>query len=309
MVESTQSIVVIAGPTASGKTGLGVQLAALLDGEILSADSRQVYRGLDIGSGKDLDEYVYNGRSIPYHLIDIADLSEEFSLFHYQQAFYPALASVQERGKLALVVGGTGLYLDAVLSGYSMQEVPVNEALREELESLEMEELIARLQGLGKKLHNLTDIEERQRLVRAIEIAEYTKENPAPPVPKLKAFIFVIDHDRQLLCERISRRLQARLNHGMIEEVEGLHEDGVSWERLEQLGLEYRHVAQFLQGKIVSENDLFQKLNSAIVRFAKRQRTWFRGLERKGHVLHWLPDAELGTALNAFNHARRLDQA
>ncbi len=305
MQENTQSVVVIAGPTASGKTGLGVRLAALLDGEILSADSRQVYRGLDIGSGKDLDEYIFNGRPIPYHLIDIADLSEEFSLFHYQKAFYPALESVQERGKLPVIVGGTGLYLDAVLSGYALVEVPPDETLREELAEVEMSLLVERLEGLGKKLHNLTDTQDRNRLVRAIEIAEYTQLHPSPPVPKLKAFILIIDYEKEVLCKRISHRLQERLDQGMIDEVAQLHESGVSWERLEQLGLEYRHVAQFLQGKIKNENDLFQKLNSSIARFAKRQRTWFRGMERKGHRLHWLPDGELSTALNAINHAHR----
>lgn len=308
MHENRQSVMVIAGPTASGKTGLGVQLAALLDGEILSADSRQVYRGLDIGSGKDLNEYSFNGRSIPYHLIDIADPSDEFSLFHYQQAFYPALASVQERNKLPVIVGGTGLYLDAVLSGYAMVEVPPDETLRAALADLEMPQLIARLESTGKNLHNQTDTEDRERLIRAIEIAEYTASHPAPPLPKINAFIMVIDHDKEVLRERIARRLKERLDQGMIEEVAQLHESGLSWERLELLGLEYRYVAQYLQGAILSPNDLFQKLNSAIARFAKRQRTWFRGMERKGHVLHWLPDAELGTALNAIKYAVRQPQ-
>lgn len=300
MINRTQKALVVAGPTASGKTALGVELSALLNGEILSADSRQVYRGLDIGSGKDLAEYVYQGRAVPYHLIDIADLSMEFSVFHYQQAFYQAFEEVCRRDKLPVIVGGTGLYLEAALSKYQLVPVPENLELREELVHLDMGALAQRLRAAKPGLHDETDLVDRERTIRAIEIAEYKAASPPPPAPDIAPLLLVIMHSPDLLRGRIALRLHDRMEHGLIEEVEGLHRQGVSWERLEQLGLEYRFVAQYLQGTIRNRNDLFQKLNGAISQFAKRQRTWFRGMERRGFTVHWLPDADPASALQVI---------
>lgn len=297
MGKVTQKGIVVAGPTASGKTALGVRLAALLDGEIISADSRQVYRGLDIGSGKDLGEYAFQGGTVPYHLIDIADLSMEFSVFHYQNAFYAAYEDICGRGRLPVVVGGTGMYLEAALAKYRLQPTPENAALRAELALLDDDALAARLKQAKPGLHNDTDLSDRQRMVRAIEIAEYASGHPPLPAPDIRTLNLVILQPPAVLRERIARRLRERMDAGLIEEVEGLHGRGVSWERLESLGLEYRYIAEFLQGRIKTRNDLFQKLNSAIAQFAKRQRTWFRGMERRGFELHWLPDADLSLAL------------
>lgn len=296
----TKNALVILGPTASGKTALGVQIAALLGGEILSADSRQVYRGLNIGSGKDLQEYNVDGNEIPYHLIDIADLTQEFSVFHYQQHFYAAFEEVTSRHHVPIIVGGTGMYLDAVLCGYRMIPTPENQVLREELNALPNEELQHRLQRLRPQLHNRTDLNDRDRIIRAIEIALYGQHHPAPPTPEIEALILGIAYSPSELRERIIIRLQERMDNGLIEEVVGLHDAGYPWERLERLGLEYRFVAQYLQGEIKNKNDLFQKLNSAIAQFAKRQRTWFRRMERQGHKIHWLSDNSLADALQAI---------
>ena len=300
MVEKTNNAIVILGPTASGKTRLGAQLAALLDGEVLSADSRQVYRGLDIGAGKDLDEYVVDGVAVPYHLIDIAEVSEEFSVFHYQQAFYHVFEQLLDRGRLPIIVGGSGLYLDSVLCGYRMVPTPENMALRQELESLDDATLRERLLAVRTRPHNTTDFDDRERLIRAIEIAEHARDHPAPPCPEVRAILLGVSWPPEILRGRIAARLKERLDNGLIEEVKGLNEAGVSWERLESLGLEYRFVARYLQGKINNWNDLFQKLFIAISQFAKRQRTWFRGMERRGLVIHWLPVAELAPALQVL---------
>jgi len=297
MEKPTQRAIVVAGPTASGKTTLGVQLASLLDGEIISADSRQVYRGLDIGSGKDLEEYTLAGRTIPYHLIDITDLSTEYSVFHYQQAFYGVYEDICRRGRLPLIVGGTGMYLEAALSAYQLQPTPRNDALREELAVLDDDSLAARLAAARPNLHNETDLVDRARLLRAIEIAEYARDHPPLPAPQIRTLNLVIMYPPALLRERIARRLRERLAGGLIEEVEALHDQGFSWERLQSLGLEYRYTSEYLQGIIKTRNDLFQKLNSAIAQFAKRQRTWFRGMERRGFIIHWLPGADLSAAL------------
>ncbi len=300
MDTQSNNCIVLLGPTASGKTELGVRLAALLNGEVISADSRQVYRGLDIGAGKDLDAYTGDGHSIPYHLIDVADLHTEYSVFHYQQAFYPVFEDIRRRGRLPVIVGGTGLYLNAVLCGYAMRPTPENSELRKELMRLDDKQLLATLQKTRGQLHNITDTKDRDRLIRAIEIAEYAREHPPPPCPKVSPRILGIAFPPELLRKRIAARLRERLEAGLIEEVAGLHAAGYSWERLESLGLEYRYVAAYLQGKTTNKNDLFQKLNSAIAQFAKRQRTWFRGMERKGFIIHWLPDNELRTALDAL---------
>lgn len=289
--------IVVLGPTASGKTRLGVHLAHLLKGEIISADSRQVYRELNIGSGKDLSEYVVDDVPIPYHLLDIVDLSHEFSVFDYQQHFYAVFAEMRCRNTLPVVVGGTGLYLEAVLSRYRMVAVPENPALRDELATLTDEALSARLAVLKPRLHNTTDLETRERTIRAIEIAAYSIEHEPEAAPDIRPIVLGTLWERATLRERIHTRLIERFNEGMIEEVKALHAAGIPWERLERLGLEYRFIAEFLQGKIVKRNDLVQKLEQAICQFAKRQDTWFRRMERNGRVIHWIPSADLKAAL------------
>ncbi len=285
------NMLVVLGPTASGKTALGVRLANVLGGEIISADSRQVYRGLDIGSGKDLAEYTIDGRAIPYHLIDVVDLSHEFSVFEYQQRCFAAFEEIAGRGALPVMVGGTGLYIEAVLKGYRMVEAPENPALREMLASLDHEALAVRLKALKPDLHNTTDLTDRNRLIRAIEIAEYSRDHPPAPAPDIRALVLGTRWDRRLLRRRIGERLRQRLDAGMIEEVEGLRAQGVSWEKLHFLGLEYRYIAEFLEGRIQTRDELYQELRTAICQFAKRQETWFRRMERNGLTIHWVDRA------------------
>jgi tRNA dimethylallyltransferase len=279
----TFDLLVVLGPTASGKTRLGVQLAKALGGEVISADSRQVYRGMDIGTGKDLAEYGY----IPHHLIDIVNPGDEFSLFQFQRLFFEVFAFVRARGNLPVMVGGTGMYLQSVLQGCRLVETPQNPYLRRELADLSMAALAERLKGSAARLHNTTDLLERERLVRAIEIAEYERGHKPEPVPEMRPLILGIRWEREALRLRITSRLRERLAHGMIEEVERLHCEGLPWETLEFYGLEYRFIARHLKGKL-NRNDMFQKLGSAIHDFAKRQETWFRRMERSGIVIHWL---------------------
>lgn len=283
MLPDDINLIVVLGPTASGKTRLGVQLATHLGGEIVSADSRQVYRGLDIGTGKDLHEY----GEIHYHLIDIVDPGHEFNLFEYQQRVFEALAVIHRRQHLPLLVGGSGLYLDAVLKGYRLVEVAENPLLRQALAGLSQQQLVQRLQNARSRLHNRTDLEDRNRLVRAIEIAEGETAAELPPLPPINPLLFGIRLDRDALRQRITGRLMKRLDEGLIEEVQELHRQGLSFETLEFYGLEYRYVSQFLAGKL-NRNDMFQKLNSAIHQFAKRQQTWFRRMDRNGATIHWL---------------------
>lgn len=278
-------LLVLLGPTASGKTRLGVAAAETLGGEIISADSRQVYRGLDIGSGKDLEEY----GSTPYHLIDIVEPGYEFSLFDFVTRFAATCRAVRRRNRLPVLVGGTGMYLDAVLHGYRLVEVAEDPALRQRLANLDMEQLRSRLRELQTDLHNRTDLEDRDRLIRAIEIAEGERGHGATPVelPDFTPRVYGLHWPRPVLRERITTRLRDRLQNGLIEEVAGLHAAGVSWETLDFYGLEYRFVAAHLQGRL-SRNDLFQKLNSAIHQFAKRQETWFRRMQKQGIEICWL---------------------
>lgn len=278
-------LLVILGPTASGKTQVAVQAARHLNGEILSADSRQVYRGLDIGSGKDLAEY----GDTPHHLIDIVDPGREYSLFDFARDFSQAYAAVLCRQRLPVLAGGTGLYLDAVLRGYRLVPVAANEPLRLELATLSLEQLQQRLTLLRPELHNTTDLNDRARLVRAIEIAAGEEQGDCQPLtlPALKPRVYGLRWPRAVLRERITRRLRERLDQGMLAEVAALHAAGVPWATLEFYGLEYRLVAWHLQGRL-SRNDLFQQLNSSIHQFAKRQETWFRRMERQGVTIHWL---------------------
>ncbi len=276
-------LLAILGPTASGKTRLAVQLARALDGEIISADSRQLYRGMDIGTGKDLGEY----GDVPYHLIDILEPGEDFDLFKFQRLFLEAFRGICDRGRLPILAGGTGMYLDAVLTGYHLVEVPENPYLRDGLAGMSIAELARRLKMTDCRLHNTTDLLDRVRLTRAIEIAEYKAEMPVPTFPEFRSAVIGIRWERGLLCRRITDRLKERLKNGLIEEVERLHNKGVSLATLEFYGLEYRFVARYLRGDL-NLNDMFQKLNSAIHHFAKRQETWFRRMERNGTLIHWL---------------------
>ena len=303
MPEEGKNCVVVLGPTASGKTALGVRIARALGGEVLSADSRQVYRGLDIGAGKDLDEYVVGNAQVPYHLTDLVDLDHEFSVFEYQQRFFETFEDVLSRNALPVVVGGTGLYLEAVLIGYKMVEAPVDPVLREELAGLDMAELEDRLRLVKTDLHNVTDLGDRKRMVRAIEIAEHARTHEPRPAPEVRALILGTQWDRAVLHDRIEKRLRERLEHGLIEEVTGLLQRGVPAERLRLLGLEYRYVTDYLEGDIKNRNDLFQKLNTAIRNFAKRQETWFRRMERNETAIRWIRNGDLEKALGLARSA------
>lgn len=284
------NLITILGPTACGKTRLAVCAARLLGGEIISADSRQVFRNMDIGTGKDLEEY----GDLPYHLLDILDPGDEFSVFDFQRHFRDAFNLISARGHLPILVGGTGLYLDAVLRGYQLVAVPENLELREELSALSLEELQQRLLTLSPQQHNTTDLLHRERLIRAIEIARYEEQGGTVEtieLPPLRPLVFGIKMDRQLLRRRITERLQQRLQEGMIDEVQRLLDAGITPERLDAYGLEYRYVSRFLRGEL-NRNDMFQKLNSAIHDFAKRQETWFRRMEKHGVEIHWLDAAD-----------------
>jgi tRNA dimethylallyltransferase len=289
---------ILLGATATGKTHLGVQLAHELGGEIISADSRQVYRGLDIGSGKDLDEYSIDDDPIPYHLIDCSDLSEEYNVFEFQRRAFEAHGEITQRGYVPIIVGGTGLYMNSLLQDHLMPDVPKNAILRNELSSMSHENLVAHLAKLKGELHNTTDTLDPERLIRAIEIEEFTQDNPPQPTPKIHPFIIGIQVPRSILHERITLRLKERMNNGMIEEVEGLLANGATPERLSALGLEYRFVTELLTGNIKNKNDLFQKLLPAIKNFAKRQETWFRRMEKKGVKIHWIDKPDLIDTLN-----------
>jgi len=294
------NLLVILGPTASGKTRLGVGAARVLGGEILSADSRQVYRGMDIGTGKDLTEY----GGVPYHLIDLVDPGYEFNVFEFQRRFFEAFAEIGRRNRLPILVGGTGLYLEAVLRGFRLMEVPENPELRRQLKDLSLAQLSTRLTALRPKQHNTTDTLDRDRLIRAIEIAEGEQEASAqlPPLPELRPMVFGVQWERTELRRRITARLKERLSQGMIEEVERLHRQGVPYETLEFYGLEYRFIARLLKGEL-NRNDMVQKLASAIHQFAKRQETWFRRMERQGTKIHWLNGD--GDALEELLHICR----
>ncbi len=239
---------------------------------------------MDLGTGKDLKEY----GEVPYHLIDIVDPGYEFSVFEFQRRFVPAFLGIQDRGKLPILVGGTGLYLEAVLKGFRLAEVPPNPKLRAELEPLSLEDLADRLKAINPSLHNTTDLRLRERVIRAIEIAQFQGEpSSQPSLPDLSPIVFGIRWPKDMLWQRINRRLRERINQGMVEEIKSLHKGGISFEKLDSYGLEYRYGVLYLRGQL-TKNDMFQKLNSAIRQFAKRQETWFRRMERHGTRIHWI---------------------
>jgi len=288
-----KKLIVILGPTASGKTQLAAQLAFDLQGEIISADSRQVYKNMNIGTGKDLDQYIINGKQIPYHLIDIVEPENEFNLFEFQSRFYKIFNGLVEKKIVPVLVGGTGLYLESVLIGYDMPLAPVNEEFRKDLNRKSKEELQKIINSLKPGLHNRTDLEDIGRLIRAIEIemVRSIKKQDHQEKSKMDALVFGIRWERSALRQRITTRLEERIKQGMVEEVVNLHSAGLSWEKLESFGLEYRFISQYLQNKITVD-EMKNKLNIAIGQFAKRQETWFRRMEKKGIVINWLQSSD-----------------
>ena len=286
-------MITILGPTASGKTDLATHLAARLNAEIISADSRQVYRGMDIGTGKDLADYMVDGHVVPYHLIDICEPGTKYNLFRYQQDFLDCYEDIRSRGALPILCGGTGLYIEAVLKGYSLSPVPQNPALRTELEGKNLEELTNILVDLKRRnhsvMHNKTDVDSCQRAIRAIEIETYnltkpTEERQCPPIDSL---IIGVDIDREERRRKITKRLKERLKAGMIDEVDGLLKRGIPADDLIYYGLEYKFVTEYIIGELTYE-EMFRQLEIAIHQFAKRQMTWFRGMERRGFTIHWI---------------------
>lgn len=281
-------LIALLGPTASGKTPFAAALAAELDTEIISADSRQIYRQMDLGTGKDLADYTVNGKTIPYHLIDIAEPGYKYNVFEYQRDFLTAYEDIRLRGKRPIVCGGTGMYLESVLKGYRLLPVPENPALRQKLANHTLEELTEILKGY-KTLHNTTDVDTAKRAIRAIEIEEYYAHTPVEErsFPKLNSLIIGVDIDRDLRRAKITRRLQQRLDEGMIEEVRQLINQGIAPEDLIYYGLEYKYLTLYITGQLTYEA-MFHELETAIHQFAKRQMTWFRGMERRGFTIHWI---------------------
>ena len=284
-----QKMITILGPTASGKTPVAARLAAEIGGEVISADSRQVYRRMDIGTGKDLEDY----GSVPYHLIDICEPGTKYNLFEYQQDFYDVYQQIRSRGAVPILCGGTGLYIEAVLKGYKLAPVPQNQALRDSLEGKPLDELTEMLVRLksqnGSNMHNTTDVDSCQRAIRAIEIETYNLQHPMPKreLPPVDSIIIGIDIDRELRREKITRRLKARLENGMVEEVKALLDEGIPAEDLIYYGLEYKFLTEYLTGQLTYD-EMFQRLEIAIHQFAKRQMTWFRGMERRGFNINWI---------------------
>ena len=281
-------LIAILGPTASGKTSFAATLAYELDTEIISADSRQIYREMDLGTGKDLADYTVNGKQIPYHLIDIAEPGYKYNVFEYQRDFLNAYQSIKQKGRLPVLCGGTGLYLESVLKGYQLIPVPENQELRIRLAGKTLEELTDILSNY-KTLHNSTDVDTAKRAIRAIEIEEYyaTHDLSAREFPSINSLIIGVDIDRELRREKITKRLRQRLDEGMVEEVRQLLNKGIQPEDLIYYGLEYKYLTLYVTGEISFE-EMFKQLEIAIHQFAKRQMTWFRGMERKGFKIHWI---------------------
>ena len=281
-------LITILGPTASGKTPLAAALAARLNTEIISGDSRQIYREMDLGTGKDLADYKVGDYQVPYHLIDIAEPGYKYNVFEYQRDFLAAYEEMKSRDKLPILCGGTGMYIESVLKGYKLIPVPENKELRERLADKSLDELTEMLAGY-KKLHNSTDVDTVKRAIRAIEIEEYYlhEDVDARPFPKLNSLIVGVDIDREHRREKISRRLRQRLDEGMVDEVRGLLEKGIPAENLVYYGLEYKYLTLYVTGQLHYE-DMVSQLEIAIHQFAKRQMTWFRGMERRGFSIHWI---------------------
>lgn len=282
------NLLVITGPTASGKTALAAALACELDGEIISADSRQVYRQMDLGTGKDYEDFIVGGKQVSCHLIDIADPGYKYNLYEYQRDFINVLEDLRQRHKFPVVCGGSGMYIDSVVSAYNLVEVPPDEVFRKEMEDKTIEELKIILSSF-RKLHNITDIDTRKRAIRAIEIERYLKKNPGKRnlFPESKPLIIGLFFEREKRRERISERLKDRLEKGMVEEVKNLIAQGIDPGTLIYYGLEYKYITLYITG-VLTFDEMFRSLEVAIHRFAKRQMTWFRGMERKGIKIYWI---------------------
>lgn len=288
-----QKMITILGPTASGKTSLAAALAARIDAEIISADSRQVYRGMTIGTGKDLDDYRQGDRLIPYHLIDICEPGTKYNLFQYQQDFHLIYNNIVARGVRPILCGGTGLYIESVLKGYALSPVPQNQALRDKLADKSLAELTEMLEDLKRRnhsvMHNRTDVDTAQRAIRAIEIETYNLEHPTDnrTLPPIDSVIIGVDINREERRRKITQRLKQRLEEGMVDEIRQLLDRGIAPEDLIYYGLEYKFVTEYVIGK-TSYEEMFRQLEIAIHQFAKRQMTWFRGMERRGFTIHWI---------------------
>ena len=288
-----QKMITILGPTASGKTSLAAALAVRIDAEIISADSRQVYRGMTIGTGKDLDDYRQGDRVIPYHLIDICEPGTKYNLFQYQQDFHLIYNNIVPRGVRPILCGGTGLYIESVLKGYALSPVPQNQALRDELADKSLAELTEMLEDLKHRnhsvMHNRTDVDTAQRAIRAIEIETYNLEHPTDnrTLPPIDSVIIGVDINREERRRKITQRLKQRLEEGMVDEIRQLLDRGIAPENLIYYGLEYKFVTEYVIGK-TSYEEMFRQLEIAIHQFAKRQMTWFRGMERRGFTIHWI---------------------
>ncbi|WP_320110452.1 tRNA (adenosine(37)-N6)-dimethylallyltransferase MiaA [Draconibacterium orientale] len=283
------NLVTILGPTATGKTGLAAHLAAQLNGEVISADSRQVYRGMDLGTGKDYEDYFVDGVEVPSHLVDIEDAGAHYNVYRFQTDFIRVFQEIQSRGKFPVLCGGSGLYLEAVLRNYRLIEVPPNKELRKELEGKSLEELTEILKNLKPELHNETDVETDRRAIRAIEIEYYYRNHPQEDseMPEINSLNVGIDFDREMRRQRITTRLKQRLDEGMLDEVQKLLDSGLTPEQLIYYGLEYKFLTLHLIGEL-SFDEMFSKLEIAIHQFAKRQMTWFRGMEKRGTKIHWI---------------------
>jgi tRNA dimethylallyltransferase len=281
-------MIIVLGPTATGKTAFAAQLASKINGEIISADSRQVYRGLDLGTGKDFEDYTVDGIKIPYHLVDIVDPGYEYNVYEFQQDFLKVYKDIKNRKKTPVLCGGTGMYLESVLKGYQLIKVPDNLVLRKELENKSMEDLRIQLASF-KSPHNITDTNDRKRLVRAIEIQQFYTVHPEliKDFPKIDHIIFGIYFERDIIRKRITERLENRLESGMTNEIKELLNQGLTPDQLKFYGLEYKYLTQYEMGEI-SKDEMFNLLNTAIHQFAKRQMTWFRKMERQGHRIHWI---------------------
>ena len=281
-------MITILGPTASGKTPLAAALADRLDTEIISGDSRQVYRRMDLGTGKDIVDYTVDGRQIPYHLIDIVEPGYKYNVFEYQRDFLKAYEGITRKGKIPILCGGTGMYLESVLKGYRLLPVPENPELRASLADKSLDELTTLLAGY-KKLHNSTDVDTVKRAIRAIEIEEYYQQQPPEyrEFPSLNSLVIGVNIDRELRREKITRRLKQRLDEGMVDEVRNLLAEGIAPEDLIYYGLEYKYLTLHVTGQLTLD-EMFHQLEIAIHQFAKRQMTWFRGMERRGFTIHWL---------------------
>jgi len=283
------NLITILGPTATGKTGLAAHLAGRLNGEVISADSRQIYRGMDLGTGKDYADYFVEGIEIPSHLVDIEDAGVHYNVFRFQTDFIKVFEEIRSRNKFPVLCGGSGLYIEAVLKNYRLTEVPPNKELRKELEGKTLDELTEILTKLKPKLHNHTDVETDRRAIRAIEIEKYYAENPQfdSSFPEINSLNIGIDFDRELRRQRITTRLKQRLEEGMLDEVQKLLDSGLTPEQLIYYGLEYKYLTLHLTGEL-SYHEMFRQLEIAIHQFSKRQMTWFRGMEKRGTKIHWI---------------------